>query len=132
MIFSGSGLLLTIFFGAALGNVVRGVPLDASGTFFLPLWTNFQVGGKTGILDWFTILVGITSLFNPHDSWSHLDRNEDRRPDSGAFSTISPSSLVDIGCVDDWAHARHVSRPTPGAKSTAFSAVGSRFPPSSL
>src|ERR1700744_3999876 len=35
--FSGASLLLAIFFGAALGNVVRGVPLDDSGYFFLPL-----------------------------------------------------------------------------------------------
>ena len=62
VIFSGSSLLLAVFFGAALGNVVRGVPLDASGTFFEPLWTDFQLGNETGILDWFTILVGIASL----------------------------------------------------------------------
>src|SRR5215471_1880100 len=30
-VFSMSSLLLAIFFGAALGNVVRGVPLDGSG-----------------------------------------------------------------------------------------------------
>jgi len=62
VIFSGSSLLLTVFFGAALGNVVRGVPLDASGTFFEPLWTDFQLGKETGILDWFTVLVGTASL----------------------------------------------------------------------
>ena len=41
-VFCGSSALLAIFFGAALGNVVRGVPLDASGSFFEPLWTNFR------------------------------------------------------------------------------------------
>src|SRR5437867_2715215 len=30
VVFGGASTLLTIFFGAALGNVVRGVPLDAS------------------------------------------------------------------------------------------------------
>jgi cytochrome d ubiquinol oxidase subunit II len=39
-----SSALLAIFFGAALGNVVRGVPLDAQGYFFEPLWTNFRFG----------------------------------------------------------------------------------------
>ena len=43
-VFCGSSALLAIFFGAALGNVVRGVPLDASGSFFEPLWTNFRLG----------------------------------------------------------------------------------------
>jgi cytochrome d ubiquinol oxidase subunit II len=61
-IFGASSLLLCLFFGAALGNVVRGVPLDASGYFFEPLWTNFRVGAETGILDWYTILVGICAL----------------------------------------------------------------------
>lgn len=57
--FAGSSLLLAIFLGAALGNVVRGVPLDEQGRFFLPLWTDFQVGPSPGILDWFTVLVGL-------------------------------------------------------------------------
>jgi len=61
-LFCASSLLLAVFFGAALGNVVRGVPLDASGYFFEPLWTNFQLGEETGILDWYTILVGVLSL----------------------------------------------------------------------
>jgi len=59
--FSGSSLLLAIFFGAALGNLVRGLPLNEKGEFFEPLWTNFQVGERTGILDWYTLLVGITA-----------------------------------------------------------------------
>src|SRR3954463_3990106 len=37
--FVGSSLL-AVFLGVALGNVVRGVPLDADGNFFLALWTN--------------------------------------------------------------------------------------------
>jgi cytochrome d ubiquinol oxidase subunit II len=61
-LFCASSLLLAVFFGAALGNVVRGVPLDASGYFFEPLWTNFQLGDETGILDWYTILVGGLAL----------------------------------------------------------------------
>src|SRR5271168_3193191 len=43
LVFCASSLLLTVFFGAALANVVRGVPLDASGYFFEPLWTNFRL-----------------------------------------------------------------------------------------
>ncbi len=57
--FGGASLLLAVFFGAALGNVVRGVPLDTRGDFFLPLWTNFNVGADVGILDWYTVLVGV-------------------------------------------------------------------------
>jgi cytochrome d ubiquinol oxidase subunit II len=61
-LFCASSLLLAVFFGAALGNVVRGVPLDASGYFFEPLWTNFRLGDETGILDWYTIATGLLAL----------------------------------------------------------------------
>jgi cytochrome d ubiquinol oxidase subunit II len=61
-VFFLSSLLLAVFFGAALGNVVRGVPLDQTGYFFEPLWTNFRLGEHTGVLDWFTILVGVQAL----------------------------------------------------------------------
>ena len=61
-VFCGSSALLTIFFGAALGNVVRGVPLGPDQYFFEPLWTDFRVGVDNGILDWYTILTGIIAL----------------------------------------------------------------------
>jgi cytochrome d ubiquinol oxidase subunit II len=54
--------LLVLFFGAAIGNVVRGVSVDADGDFFAPLWTNFAVGREVGILDWYTVLVGLTAV----------------------------------------------------------------------
>jgi cytochrome bd ubiquinol oxidase subunit II len=63
VVFSGSSILLAIFYGAALGNVVRGVPLNKDGYFFVALWTNFQPGGSNpGIIDWYTVLVGVTAL----------------------------------------------------------------------
>ena len=62
VIFSLSSVLLAIFFGAALGNVIRGVPLDADGYFFEPLWTNFQLGPHPGILDWYTVLAGVVAV----------------------------------------------------------------------
>src|SRR5215468_639895 len=45
VVFAVSSALLALFFGVALGNVVRGVPLDASGRFFAPLWTDFSPYG---------------------------------------------------------------------------------------
>jgi cytochrome d ubiquinol oxidase subunit II len=62
LIFCVSSVLLAIFFGAALGNVVRGVPLGSDGYFFEPLWTNFRASGNTGILDWYTVLTGVIAL----------------------------------------------------------------------
>jgi cytochrome d ubiquinol oxidase subunit II len=61
-VFCASSLLLTIFFGAAIGNVVRGVPLGEDHYFFEPLWTDFRVGTNNGILDWYTVLAGVIAL----------------------------------------------------------------------
>ncbi len=61
-VFCLSSALLAIFFGAALGNVIRGVPLGADGYFFEPLWTNFRLGAHPGILDWYTVLAGGVAL----------------------------------------------------------------------
>jgi cytochrome d ubiquinol oxidase subunit II len=61
-VFAGASSLLAIFFGAALGNVLRGVPLDEAGDFFLPLWTDFRPGPDPGILDWYTVLIAIFAL----------------------------------------------------------------------
>jgi cytochrome d ubiquinol oxidase subunit II len=59
VVFSISSLLLTIFLGAALGNVIRGVPLAEDHYFFEPLWTNGRVGAHPGILDWYTVMCGV-------------------------------------------------------------------------
>jgi cytochrome bd ubiquinol oxidase subunit II len=61
-VFTLASVLLAIFFGAAIGNVVRGVPLNKDGYFFEALWTNFRVGPSPGILDWYTVLTGVLAL----------------------------------------------------------------------
>jgi len=61
-VFGLSSTLLTIFFGAALANVLRGVPMQADGYFFLPLWTTWTPGTHPGILDWYTIIGGLVAL----------------------------------------------------------------------
>lgn len=61
-VFGISSALLAIFYGAALANVLRGVPLQADGYFFLPLWTNWQPGPHPGILDWYTVIGGLVAL----------------------------------------------------------------------
>ncbi len=61
-VFGISSGLLAVFYGAALANVIRGVPLQADGYFFLPLWTNWQPGPHPGILDWYTVICGVLAL----------------------------------------------------------------------
>src|SRR5262249_18484619 len=54
--------LLPVFFGAALGNLLRGVPVQADGWFALELFTDFTAAPPVGILDWYTVLVGVFAL----------------------------------------------------------------------
>jgi len=61
-VFGLASALLAIFYGAALANVMRGVPLQPDGYFFLPLWTNWQPGIAPGILDWYTVIGGLVAL----------------------------------------------------------------------
>ena len=61
-VFTFASALLAIFFGAALANVVRGVPLGADNYFFLPLWTNWRTGAHPGILDWYTVIGGVLAV----------------------------------------------------------------------
>lgn len=71
--FGVASLLLALFFGLALGNVVRGVNLGGlEGStsafephyFFLPLWVSdfSPLGIDLGIIDWFTLILGLVGL----------------------------------------------------------------------
>ena len=60
--FALASSLLPVFFGAALGNLIRGVPLTAEGWFELTLFTDFSARPPVGILDWYTCLVGVFAL----------------------------------------------------------------------
>jgi cytochrome d ubiquinol oxidase subunit II len=52
--------LLALVLGAALGNVLRGLPIDASGYFQLPLFAHDS--DPAGVLDGYTLLVGLVAL----------------------------------------------------------------------
>ncbi|WBX73300.1 cytochrome d ubiquinol oxidase subunit II [Tenacibaculum pacificus] len=71
--FGFSSLLLALFFGIALGNVVRGVNLGGvengvstyeAHYFFLPLWNSSfsPLNENPGVIDWFTLVIGIISV----------------------------------------------------------------------
>lgn len=61
-VFAFSSTLLAIVLGAALGNVIRGVPLESSGFFSGPLFTSFRPEGRAGVLDWYTVTIGVFTL----------------------------------------------------------------------
>ncbi|PIE22631.1 MAG: cytochrome d ubiquinol oxidase subunit II [Planctomycetota bacterium] len=58
--FVGASYGLALAFGAALGNVVRGVPFNAEGRFFLPFLATGEA--QHGILDPYPLLVAVTAL----------------------------------------------------------------------
>ncbi len=71
--FGVSSLLLALFFGMALGNIVRGVNLGGvengeslyeAHYFFLPLWdSSFSpLSDHPGVIDWFTLIIGLISV----------------------------------------------------------------------
>jgi len=61
-VFSLASLLLIVLFGAAFGNVMRGVPLGPDHYFFVPLWTDFLPGPQPGALDWYTVLSAVVCV----------------------------------------------------------------------
>ncbi len=60
--FAGSSLVLVVCFGAALGNVLRGVTFVDTGLFFAPLWTHLTLADPRGVIDWFTLLVAMEAV----------------------------------------------------------------------
>ena len=61
-LFAVSSSLLALLFGVAFGNVVRGVPLAAAGSFTMPFFTNFRASGQVGLLDYYSLSVGGLSV----------------------------------------------------------------------
>jgi len=61
-VFVVSSFLLAVLFGAAGGNVVRGAPLDAHQNFSMAFFTNFNVRGHVGLLDWYTVSIAIFAV----------------------------------------------------------------------
>jgi cytochrome bd ubiquinol oxidase subunit II len=58
-IFVFANFLLAILFGAAAGNLARGVPLDSRGNFSMAFFTDFGVHGYVGLLDWYTVSIAL-------------------------------------------------------------------------
>lgn len=103
-IFAFASLLLTVFFGAALANVIRGVPLGPDHYFFLPLWTNWQVGPNPGILDWYTViggLVAVVALATHGALWIWLKTSDDlseraRRVAGYGWAALCAMTLISL------------------------------------
>jgi len=63
VIFSVSSFLLAFVLGVALGNLTRGVPLNAEGYFYVPFWTSFFPNAENpGLLDAWTVTKGMLAV----------------------------------------------------------------------
>lgn len=60
--FAVTNALMAILLGAALGNLLRGLPIGPAGKFSLAFFTDFKTHGEVGILDWYTIMVAVFTL----------------------------------------------------------------------
>jgi cytochrome bd ubiquinol oxidase subunit II len=58
-VFVVANTLLAILFGAAAGNMARGLPLASDGTFSMAFFTDFTPHGNVGLLDWYTVSVAL-------------------------------------------------------------------------
>ena len=127
--------ILALVFGIALGNVVRGVPLDQSGYFFLPLWIDFSATGHAGIVDWYTLLIGAASFTAFGDARQLVGGAQNRELHATADTSVRRSMLggftrtdvVDFGCelLDPIAHYQTVSKRAMGAR---VPTAGDRWP----
>lgn len=61
-VFAVASTTMPILLGAALGNVIRGVPVDGTGYFNIPLFTHWGTSNPVGILDWYTVFIGVFAL----------------------------------------------------------------------
>ncbi len=95
--FSVASILMPILLGAALGNVLRGVPVTAEGTFELPLFTHFGTASPVGLLDWYTVLVGVFALLalTAHGSVFLAWRTEG--PVQERSSALAPRLWIAVG-----------------------------------
>src|SRR5437870_2110511 len=101
--FALASALLAVVLGVALGNVVRGVPVDETGLFFIPLFTDFQPGAHPGIFDWYAAPGGSLHTLRagrPRGALPGLENHRSRagsQPDLGTPRVAGPAPSVGAG-----------------------------------
>ncbi|MBS2021180.1 MAG: cytochrome d ubiquinol oxidase subunit II [Deltaproteobacteria bacterium] len=97
-----SSALLCVVLGAALGNVIRGVPLTSDGWFHVALFTDFRLGAYPGVLDWYTVLIGVFALLalSAHGAlWISLKTEGDLQARAKAFLRRAWPAVGALGIV---------------------------------
>lgn len=105
MTFTMASLFLAIVFGIALGNLVRGLPLNSEGYFFMPLWTTFLPGSEPGILNAHTVLNGIfgASILSIHGAnYIAMKTDGELHQRACRFSNVGGWMLVPMSLLNVW------------------------------
>jgi cytochrome bd ubiquinol oxidase subunit II len=107
-VFAASNLLLAVLLGAAMGNIVRGVPIDAKGDFPMAFFTDFGVRGNVGLLDWYTVSVsGVCLVMTTAHGATYLSLKTDGPVHDRCFAiarrlwTIMPVLFV-VVLIETW------------------------------
>jgi cytochrome d ubiquinol oxidase subunit II len=61
-VFGGASASLSLLFGVALGNVVRGIPLSGQAELDVPLFTSLLPRAPVGVIDVYTLLMGVLAV----------------------------------------------------------------------
>jgi cytochrome d ubiquinol oxidase subunit II len=62
VVFALASTTMAVVLGVALANLLRGFPIDGTGSLSIPFFTDFRRGPHPGAIDWYTILIGIFAL----------------------------------------------------------------------
>jgi cytochrome d ubiquinol oxidase subunit II len=117
-VFATCSTVMAVVLGVALGNVVRGVPIDASGYFSQDLFTDLAAPSHNpGAIDWYTALVGVFSLaaLGAHGAayltWKTTGPVQ-RRSRSAAIGLWAIAALLALAvtCATPYVQPQHFSR----------------------
>jgi cytochrome d ubiquinol oxidase subunit II len=108
-LFALSSGLLAFVLGASLGNVVRGVPVGADGTFVGPLFSELGAegrAGRAGALDGYTIAVGalaVAALWGHGAAWIAHKAEGDVQARARRLATwLWPATALLLAIVTAW------------------------------
>jgi cytochrome d ubiquinol oxidase subunit II len=97
-VFAVSSALLLFLAGVLMGNILRGVPLTKEAYFSLPLFGDLTTTGTLGVLDWYTVLIGLFVLVasTTHGALFLLWKTEDslHKAVSAAIKKLCLASVV--------------------------------------
>jgi len=123
-VFAVSSGVLVVLLAVALGNVLRGFPLE-HGAVVLPLFTDFTPSPPTGLVDWYTLAVAlfaIAALARHAALWLSWKSAGDLRARCARVANYS-GPIVVVSWVGAWAASLVVAHVAMRPLSFAFAVI---------